>query len=120
VDPTLAVAAEEALLSSAVGQLLENACKFSRPNGAIILSAGACGDRIEINVQDSCGGLAAGQAEKMLQLPVPGGTQNAAGGLSLCQHNVQANNGSLSVRDVPGSGCIFTISLPRRSFPKPV
>jgi hypothetical protein len=25
----------------------------------------------------------------------------------------------LSVRDIPGSGCVFTIDLPRHSLPKP-
>ena len=34
-------------------------------------------------------------------------------GLSICRRNVEANSGVLSVRDVPGSGCIFTIDLPR-------
>jgi signal transduction histidine kinase len=120
VDPSLAVDAEPALLFSAVGKLLENAFKFSRPNGKVVFGATASGDRVQINVEDSCGGLAAGKAEEMLRLPVPGGSQIAAGGLSVCQHNVLANNGILTVRDVPGSGCVFTIDLPRRSFPKPV
>jgi signal transduction histidine kinase len=118
VDPSLAVEVDQATLFSAVGRLLNNAFKYSRANGKVSFGASASGDRIQIQVEDSCGGLAAGQAEKMLRLPVSGGLQNTAGGLATCQHNVQANNGVLSVRDVPGSGCIFTIDLPRRSFPK--
>jgi signal transduction histidine kinase len=39
-------------------------------------------------------------------------------GLSICRRSVEANNGVLSVRDVPGSGCIFTIDLPRHLLPK--
>ena len=117
VDPTLAVEVDQATLFSAVGQLLTNAFKYSRANGKVTFGANGSGDRIQIHVEDSCGGLAAGEAEKMLRLPIPGG-QDAADGLSLCQHNVQGNNGVLSVRNVPGSGCIFTIDLPRRSFPK--
>ena len=34
-------------------------------------------------------------------------------GLAICQRSVEANNGELRVRDLPGSGCIFTIDLPR-------
>jgi C4-dicarboxylate-specific signal transduction histidine kinase len=34
-------------------------------------------------------------------------------GLAICQRSVDANNGILRVRDVPGSGCVFTIELPR-------
>ena len=37
------------------------------------VSASASGDRIRIDVQDSCGGLSAGQAEKMLLSSVPTG-----------------------------------------------
>jgi len=29
---------------------------------------------------------------------------------------VEANNGVLSVRNVPGTGCVFTIDLPRHSM----
>jgi C4-dicarboxylate-specific signal transduction histidine kinase len=34
-------------------------------------------------------------------------------GLAICRRSVEANNGVLSVRDVPGTGCVFTIDLPR-------
>ena len=39
-------------------------------------------------------------------------------GLSICRRSVEANNGVLSVRDMPGSGCVFTIDLPRRALHK--
>jgi signal transduction histidine kinase len=119
VDPTLAVVVDREMLFSAVGQLLNNAFKCSRTNGQVAFGASASGNRIQIHVEDSCGGLAAGQAEEMLRLSVPDGPPKA-GGLAMCQRDVQANSGILSVRDVPGSGCIFTIDLPRRSFPKGV
>ena len=37
-------------------------------------------------------------------------------GLSICRNSVEANNGILRVRDVPGTGCVFTIDLPRHAF----
>ena len=41
-------------------------------------------------------------------------------GLAICQQGVEANNGMLSVRDVPDFGCVFTIDLPdRRTLPSP-
>jgi hypothetical protein len=33
-------------------------------------------------------------------------------GLSISRRGVEANGGKLNVKDVPGSGCIFTIDLP--------
>ena len=120
VDPKLAVDADQAMLFSAVGNLLDNAFKFTRRNTEVSLSAYADGDRILIDVADHCGGLPAGQAEKMLLPSTRSAADEAAHGLSICRRSVQANNGVLSVRDVPGSGCVFTIDLPRHSLPASV
>jgi signal transduction histidine kinase len=37
-------------------------------------------------------------------------------GLSIARRTVEAEGGSLTVRDVPGTGCVFTLSLPRHSM----
>jgi signal transduction histidine kinase len=81
------------------------------------LSAYAAGDRIHIDVEDSCGGLAAGEANTMLLPSARRDAGSADSGLSSCRRSVQANNGGLTVRDVPGSGCVFTIDLPRHALP---
>jgi signal transduction histidine kinase len=65
VDPRLAVDADRDLLSSAVGNLLQNAFKFTHAHSNVTLSAYATGDRIHIDVEDHCGGLREGDAEKM-------------------------------------------------------
>jgi signal transduction histidine kinase len=36
-------------------------------------------------------------------------------GLDICRRSVEINNGVLRVRELPGSGCIFTIDLPRHA-----
>ncbi len=41
-------------------------------------------------------------------------------GLSISRRGVEVNKGTLSVRDVPGSGCVFTIDLPRHSVGEPI
>jgi len=120
VDPKLAVDADQATLFSAVGNLLDNAFKFTRRNTEVSLNAYADGDRIVIDVADHCGGLPAGHAEKMFLPPTRSAADEAAHGLSICRRSVQANNGVLRVRDVPGSGCVFTIDLPRHTLPSSV
>jgi signal transduction histidine kinase len=40
-------------------------------------------------------------------------------GLSIARRSVEANGGMLSVRDIPGSGCVFTIDMPRHSTVEP-
>ena len=107
------------MLSSAVGNLLQNAFKFTQRNTAVSLSAYSAADRILIEVEDHCGGLPPGAADKLYRPFMQSGTDRSGLGLglSICRRSVEANNGTLGVRDVPGSGCIFTISLPRQMLP---
>ncbi len=121
VDPTLAVHADREMLLSAVGNLLQNAFKFTRHGTAVLLRAYARGDRVLIEVEDRCGGLPDGDVEGVF---VPF-TQNGADrsgiglGLSMCRRSVAVNGGALRVRDVPGSGCVFTVDLPRHARREP-
>jgi signal transduction histidine kinase len=117
VDPKLVVDADQATLFSAVGNLLDNAFKFTRRKTEVSLRAYAIGERILIDVEDHCGGLPAGGAERMLLLSTQSGADQASSGLSVCQRNIKENNGVLRVRDIPGSGCVFTIDLPRHTLP---
>jgi signal transduction histidine kinase len=122
VDPRLAVDADRDLLFSAVGNLLQNAFKFTHPGSEVTLNAYSMADRILIDVEDNCGGLPAGDAERMFQpFTQTGDDKSGLGlGLSIARRSIEANAGILSVRDVPGSGCVFTIDLPRHTMPDPV
>jgi hypothetical protein len=118
VDPGLAVEADRDLLFSAVGNLLQNAFKFTEPNTEVLLRAYAAGDRILIDVEDNCGGLPPGDAEKMF-VPFTQGSTDKSGlglGLAICRRSVEANGGTIGVRNVPGCGCVFTIELPRHAI----
>ncbi|MPZ45888.1 MAG: sensor histidine kinase [Betaproteobacteria bacterium] len=121
VDPGLAVDADRDLLFSAVGNLLQNAFKFTHPHTEVSLNAYAAADRILIDVRDNCGGLPPGLAERMF-LPFVQGDADKSGlglGLSISRRSVAANGGVLRVRDVPRAGCIFTIDLPRHRLSTP-
>ena len=120
VDRRLAVDADPDLLASAVGNLLQNAFKFTHPHTEVRLSAYASADRILIDVEDHCGGLPPGFAEKMFE-PFTQGSEDRSGlglGLSIARSSVEANGGLLSARDKPGAGCVFTIDLPRHALPE--
>jgi signal transduction histidine kinase len=114
-DKALTVDADRQLLGSAVSNLLQNAFKFSRRNGTVCLTARAAGERVLIDVEDECGGLPDGKAEELF-LPFEQKGRNRTGlglGLSISRRAVEANQGNLNVRNVPGKGCVFTIDLPR-------
>ena len=118
VDPKLAIDVDRDLLLAAVGNLLQNAFKFTHPHSEVSLHAYALADRILIDVQDHCGGLPPGFAEDMFQ-PFTQAAEDRSGlglGLSIARRSVEANNGILSVRNLPGTGCVFTIDLPRHSM----
>jgi hypothetical protein len=117
VDPLLAIAGDRDHLLAALANLLQNALKFTQPRTEVTLHARAAGDFVSIEVSDHCGGLPKGSAEKLFS-PFTQRSNDRSGlglGLSLARHSVEADGGSLSVKDVPGEGCVFTISLPRRS-----
>ena len=118
VDPVLAIDVDRDMLLSAVGNLLQNGFKFTRPNTEVLLSAYAVGNRIRIEVEDHCGGLPSETQHLFLSFSQHGEDRSGLGlGLSICRRSVEANNGVLGVRDVPGSGCVFTIELPRHTLP---
>ena len=119
VDTRLALEVDREMLFSAVGNLLQNAFKFTQPNTEVSLSAYAAAGRIRIDVEDHCGGLPQGAAEQMF-LPFKQTGEDRSGlglGLAICRRSVEANSGVLRVRDIPRSGCVFTIDLPRHLLP---
>lgn len=119
VDADLGVCGNRDLLMAAVANLLQNAFKFTRSGTEVLLTAYAAGDRILIDIKDHCGGLAPGAAENMFR-PFFQGDANRTGiglGLTIARQSVAANGGTVTTRDVPGMGCVFTISLPRHAMP---
>ncbi|MFM0478841.1 sensor histidine kinase [Paraburkholderia strydomiana] len=118
VDARLAISGDRDQLHSALANLLQNAFKFTRPHTEVTLEAYALSDRILIDVKDHCGGLPPGDAERMF-VPFTQNSEDRTGlglGLAISRRNVEANAGTLSVRDLPGVGCVFTITLPRFAF----
>jgi signal transduction histidine kinase len=111
------VYADPEMLAAAVGNLLQNAFKFTKHHTDVRLRAYVLAGRVLIDVEDRCGGLPAGAVAKMfLPFTQNGSDQSGLGlGLDISRRGVEANGGILSVRDVPGTGCIFTIDLPRHT-----
>ncbi len=53
-------------------------------------------------------------------LPFAQGGTNRTGiglGLTIAKQSIAANGGTLTVRDIPGHGCVFTVNLPRNRLP---
>lgn len=114
VDPGVAVEVDRQLLSSAVGNLLQNAIKFTPRGGRVTLGTAQDATGVLITVADGCGGLAEGRAETMFRAFDRQATDHTGLGLGLkISHDaVKAIGGALGLRDLPGIGCVFTVALP--------
>jgi K+-sensing histidine kinase KdpD len=112
----LAIEADQPILAAVVGNLLQNAFKFTRPHTTVTLKVGASADRVLIEVQDECGGLPGGGDAKE-QVPAfeqRGADRTGLGlGLAFCRWGADANGGRLYTRNLPDKGCVFTVDLPR-------
>jgi signal transduction histidine kinase len=119
VDADLALSGARDPLIAAVANLLQNGFKFTQPGTEVMLTAYASGNTIRIDVQDHCGGLAKGVADTMfLPFSQSGTDRTGIGlGLTIAKQSITILGGELTVRNMPGEGCVFTISLPRHTMP---
>ena len=110
----MSVRGNRAMLHGALTNLIQNAFKFTHAHTDISVHAFAFDGKALIEVHDHCGGLALGTAERMFA-PFTQRSTDRRGlglGLAIARHSVEADFGTLTVRDVPGTGCVFTIALP--------
>jgi signal transduction histidine kinase len=108
------VDADQEVLAGALANLLQNAFKFTRPGGHVTLEARVAGERVEIDVADECGGLPPGKAGELFEAFKQHGPNRTGLGLGLfiSRKGVEACGGVIRLKDLPGTGCVFTIDLP--------
>lgn len=115
IDPTLVAEADQQLVYSAVFNLIQNAIKYTHAGGKIQIRGAFVEKNIVIEVEDECGGLSARASELFKPFEQQHKNQKGLGlGLTIAQKAINLNNGTISVRNLPGKGCIFTITLPKK------
>lgn len=110
IPADLAVEASWAVLAETLGRLLHSAFRCSREGGRVSLRAKASGDRVLIEVEDESGGLGSANAHAVLAAVA---SRGAAPGAPPQQGTIEAYGGKVDLYDLPGKGCIVTLSLPR-------
>ena len=118
-DPRLLIHGDRNYLISALSNLVQNAIKYSKPGGVIRVRGRDEDQRVLLEVEDECGGLPKGKTEELFR-PFTQKNANRTGlglGLTISRRAVALNGGTLSARDLPGKGCVFTIALPKRNDP---
>ena len=100
-----------------VGQLLENAFKYSPEGGAVTVRAALAGDRIEVTVEDEGIGIAPADRERVFERFVQGeaGDRRRFGGIGLGLYIVRqlarAQDGEVAASARPGGGTIMRVQL---------
>lgn len=114
VEVGIAIEADTQVLSAVVGNLLQNAFKFTRPDTSVTLRVGASAERVLIEVEDECGGFAGPDLNVFRPFEQRNADRSGLGlGLAFSRWGVEANNGRLYSRNLPDRGCVFVVDLPR-------
>ncbi|MBI5353374.1 MAG: cyclic nucleotide-binding domain-containing protein [Chloroflexi bacterium] len=112
-----AVQGDKHSLEKAITALVDNAVKFSHPNGTVEISFAETGNRVQISVEDHGIGIATDIRPRIFDRFAhleKSGDELYGGlglGLSITRQVIQQHNGSLDVESTPGKGSKFTISL---------
>ena len=121
-DEVLEVEGDLTRLTQVLGNLLNNAAKYTDPGGSIVLSARREGTDVDIRVRDNGIGIPPALLPRLFQLftQVDGAAHRAQGGLgiglALVRQLVQMHGGSVTAySDGPGTGSEFLIRLPLRA-----
>ncbi len=115
VDRRLIVDVDRHDLVCALLNLVQNAIKFSKRGGRVWIRGSDAGRTAVLEVEDRCGGLPEGKVEELFR-PFTQKSSDKTGlglGLSICRKAMEHNDGALSVRDIPGIGCVFSLTLPK-------
>ncbi len=114
-DASWAVMADAQLLSSAISNVLNNAFKFTPPGGHVVLRARLSPlGRLQLEVEDECGGIPQADGDPFQAFGKQRGADRTGLGLglSIARRAVRAHGGDILIRNMPGTGCVFTIELP--------
>jgi two-component system, OmpR family, sensor histidine kinase KdpD len=115
LDPDLPlVQVDSAQLERAVGNLLQNAVRYS-DGQPVSVRAHVSGRRLLLRISDHGPGIPKDQLERIFEpfYRGNGGTHSGSGlGLAIARGFVEANGGRLRAQSLPGQGATFVIELP--------
>ena len=117
-DPTITARLNAPLLEQAIGNLIDNAIKYSEPDREVTVYAAKEDGEIVIAVKDQGMGIPREHLDRIFErfYRVDKARSRKMGGtglgLSIVKHIAGLHGGRCSVQSEPGKGSIFTITFP--------
>jgi two-component system phosphate regulon sensor histidine kinase PhoR len=106
------------LISQAVGNFIDNAIKYGRENGKIVVSAEIKNNQLFISVEDNGPGIDPEHHDRLFErfYRIDKSRSSSLGGtglgLAIVKHVALAHGGQVSVDSSPGKGSVFSIIIP--------
>lgn len=119
------VLGDRLLLQQALLILIDNAIKYNRPNGGIVVRTERDGPQARIEVEDTGIGIAADHVGRLgerfyrVDKARSRETGGAGLGLSIVRHIAARHRGSFQLRSDPGYGTTASLTLPAVHSPQP-
>jgi signal transduction histidine kinase len=108
---------EQVALERVLGNLLDNAIRFSRFGGRVVLTYGVENGAVAITVADEGPGVPVELQEQVFEAFQTSGPQSGAGehtglGLAFCRKVIRQHGGDVRVANRPVAGALFSVILP--------
>lgn len=114
----LTVEADRASMLRVVSNLLDNAIKWSPPEGKVWVSSADEGTLVALSVRDEGPGIAEQDLyrvfERFYKVDEARSKQGTGLGLAIVKHLVRAHGGTATVTSRPREGATFTVRVPKR------
>jgi PAS domain S-box-containing protein len=98
--------------------LIDNAIKFNKSKGGVVIEAGKSENMVRVCISDSGIGIPEDQLDKIFEWLYqrdPSSTRTYSGtgmGLAIVKEIVEAHGGEITVKSTPGEGSTFCFTLP--------
>lgn len=125
-EPLFPMKFDVELISKVLGNLVDNAIKYSAPETSVQISTREIEDHVEITIQDQGIGIAEEDIQNLfsrfyrIKNDTTEKVKGTGLGLYLSKYFIEAHQGNIRVESTPGSGSKFTIELPLDLSPEQV
>jgi PAS domain S-box-containing protein len=117
----LTITGDRVIMAQAIGHLVENAIRFNRPGGQVIVRGSRADDEVILEIEDTGIGIPATDLDNIFDMFYQveehmTRVQSGLGmGLAIARRGIELHGGRISVTSVLNQGSCFRLTLPRRA-----